>query len=225
LPFLFSAGVPTRWLGISAAMFASVSLLIYGIQLAMAGGMAAAAGMCFFAVGGALTMIACSTAFSVFLTIIAESSEGVKQIQSWPNIFDWFGHFFAFAVAAILSAFPGWLVAHLLPHDEMLVTTVISIGVVVSFPIIVLSQLDIGSIWGVLSPKVLKSVLRCPFSWMTFYVETGAVAAVCIASTLFAIENGWNPVMIAAPLGTAASFLYARLLGRLGWLLAEKLPE
>ena len=50
------------------------------------------------------------------------------------------------------------------------------------FPIVLLSQLDISSMWAVVSPKVLRSMVRCPFSWLTIYVESAAITAVCLAS-------------------------------------------
>jgi hypothetical protein len=193
--------------------------------MAMSGGFGAVGGMCLFALGAGLTMIFASIAFSCFLTIVAESSEGVKEIQSWPSLLDWFGSFLAFAVAVIVSAFPGWAIGRLLPRDELTQTLVIAASMLVSFPVIVLSQLDVGSMWGVLSPRVLKSMLRCPFSWMTFFVQTAMIAAAWIAASLFALGFGVNPLIVAAPLGTIGLFLYARLLGRLGWRLAEVMPE
>jgi hypothetical protein len=75
--------------------------------------------------------------------------------------------------------------------------------------------------WGVLSPKVVKSLVRCPFSWLTFYFLTGLLAFVCVAATYFAARLQIGLVLIAAPLGTAAFILYGRLLGRLAWRLAE----
>jgi hypothetical protein len=68
---------------------------------------------------------------------------------------------------------------------------------------------------------VLKSLLRCPFSWLTFYVETAAIAGVCLAAAALVADRGWNPLAVLTPLVVAALFLYARLLGRLGWRLAE----
>jgi DNA-directed RNA polymerase subunit M/transcription elongation factor TFIIS len=225
ITFLFSTGIPIRIVGLAAAFYCSVNIVLYGIAMAMSGGLGAVGGMCLFALGAGLTMIFASIACSCFLTVVAESSEGVKEIQSWPGLLDWFGSFFAFAVAAIMSAFPGWAIGHFVPHDGLVLTLVIAGSVLVSFPVIVLSQLDIGSVWGVLSPRVLKSMLQCPFSWLTFLVQTAAIAAAWIAASLFALGFGFNPLIVAAPLGTIGLFLYARLLGRLGWRLAEAMPE
>jgi hypothetical protein len=174
-----------------------------------------------FAAGAGMTMIITSIAFSMFLAIVAESSEGSKEVHNWPPLLDWFGDFFAFAVAAVMSGFPGWAICYLLPIDPLLEVAILVASIVVCFPIAVLSQLDIGSMWGVLSPKVARILARCPFSWLTFFVLTGLLAFVCIAATYLAAQLQVGLGLIAAPLGTAAFILYARLLGRLAWRLAE----
>jgi hypothetical protein len=170
-------------------------------------------------------MVTAAIAFSCFLAVVTESSEGVKQIQDWPSLMDWFGNFLALVIAAMVSGFPGYATSFLLPQDEIVRTIAIAASVVVSFPVVVLSQLDVGSMWGVLSPRILQSMLRCPISWFTFLVQSALIAAACIAATIYAAEAGWHPLLVAAPLGTTALFLYARLLGRLGWRLAETMPE
>jgi hypothetical protein len=225
LPFLFSPGVPVRWLGISAGFAAAISIVLLGLATAASGGFGAVAGMCFFAIGCVLTMVMASIAFSMFLAIVAESSDGSKEVHNWPPFLDWFGDLFVFAVAAVMSGFPGWAVCYLLPLDPLVELAIFVGGIVISFPITVLSQLDIGSMWGVLSPKVAASLVRCPFSWLTFFVLTALLAAVCIAATYFAASMQIGLVLIAAPLGTAAFILYARLLGRLAWRLAEVTAE
>jgi DNA-directed RNA polymerase subunit RPC12/RpoP len=225
LPFLFSEGVPVRWLGISAGLAATISLTLMGLTTAASGGMAAIAGMCLFAAGCILTMVVTSIAFSMFLAIVAESSEGSKQVNNWPPLLDWFGDFFVFAVAAVMSGFPGWAICYLLPLDPIVEAAIFFASVILCFPVAVLSQLDIGSMWGVLSPKVVTSLGRCPFSWLTFFVLSGLLAFLFIAATYFAARLQIGLVLIAAPLGTAAFILYGRLLGRLAWRLAEATAE
>jgi DNA-directed RNA polymerase subunit RPC12/RpoP len=225
LPFLFSSGVPVRWLGVSAGLATAISIVLMGLATAASGGMAAIAGMCFFAVGCVLTMVVVAIAFSMFIAIVAESSEGSKAVHNWPPFLDWFGDLFVFLVAAVMSGFPGWALCYLLPLDPLLEIAIFAASIVICFPITVLSQLDIGSMWGVLSPKVVKSLARCPFSWLTFFVLTGLLAFVCIAATYFAAQLQIGLVVIVAPLGTAAFILYGRLLGRLAWRLAEAMSE
>jgi len=225
LPFLFSPGVPIRWLGVSAGLAAAIALVLAGLATVASGGMAAVAGMCIFALGCVLAMVVVAIAFSMFIAIVAESSEGSKAVHNWSPFLDWFGDLFVFAVAAVMSGFPGWALCYVLPLDPLLEAAIFASSIVICFPITVLSQLDIGSMWGILSPKVVKSLARCPFSWLAFFVLAGLLVFACITVTYFATQLQFGLVVIVAPLGTAAFILYGRLLGRLAWRLAEAMSE
>jgi predicted Zn finger-like uncharacterized protein len=225
LPFLVSRDVPIRLLAVGLGFFSTLSIAIYGIEMAMQGGIAAIGGMCLFALGCALTMVCASFAFSCFFTIVADSSEGVNQIESWPGLLDWFGGLLTFVVAGTMCTFPGYVIAQFVDHQQLLPSLLISLCPVIFFPIVILSQLDIGSIWGILSPRVLQSVFRCPFSWLTFWVESFAIVAGTIVAGWYVGKAGYNPLFVLVPLGTIGLFLYARLLGRLAWRLAEAMPE
>jgi hypothetical protein len=58
-------------------------------------------------------------------------------------------------------------------------------------------------------------MLRCPLSWLTFYLETTVIVTGCLAAA--ATGNLW----ILVPVAVMGAILFARLLGRLGWRLAE----
>jgi hypothetical protein len=87
-----------------------------------------------------------------------------------------------------------------------------------------LSQLDINSPAGVLSGRILASLLQCPFSWMFFYFENAVMLAICGGVTYLVLENYPNAALWLMFLYTAALILFARLLGRLAWRLAEAMP-
>ena len=215
LPFMFSPGVPVRWLGLSIALACSITVFLSGLALAASGGLGAIAGMCLFAVGCVFTLISTAMITSTLLVIVSESSEGNKHVQAWPRMLDSMGDFFLFAVAGMVSAFPGWLVGELFVERFELKVLSVAVSMLLCFPIVLLSQLDISSMWAVVSPKVLRSMVRCPFSWLTIYVESAAITAVCLASAY--AGSLWLLVFVSM----AGVLLYARLLGRLAWRLAE----
>jgi DNA-directed RNA polymerase subunit M/transcription elongation factor TFIIS len=219
LPFMFSHGVPVRWLALSVGFYCSIWLLLTGVQLAFSGGMGAIAGMCLFAAGCVATMLCASLTAAFMLAIVGESSEGNNEVQGWPSFFDSFGDLFLFVVAGTVSFFPGWLVSQFVLDRLELHGLSIAVSVLVGFPVVLLSQLDIGSMWAVLSPKVLRSMVRCPISWLTFYVESAAILAACLAAAVTGMLSLYIPLSVAGVL------LYARLLGRLGWRLAEALAD
>lgn len=223
LPFLFSAGVPVVWLALSVGYYASLSVFLYGLAAAMLGGLAALAGMCLFAVGLVMAMICTAGACSVLMQIVMESSEGNRRIHQWPSFMDWFGNLLYGITALMISAVPGSAIAQIpaIQSDQLLSAIVIGAGILICLPIVLLSQLDIGSPWGVLSGRVLASLVRCPFSWTFFYFECAVLATICGAAAYFLTDN--NPMMALrfTPLFVAALILAARLLGRLAWRLAE----
>jgi hypothetical protein len=87
-----------------------------------------------------------------------------------------------------------------------------------------LSQLDINSAAGIVSGRILASTKRCPFSWMFFYLENAILAAICGAATYGVAMNDPSAALWLVPLYVAAMIVFARLLGRLAWRLAEAMP-
>lgn len=227
IPFLFSPGVLTRWIGYSAISIAydalgwiivwaishSESLYTLGISGILIAG--------FSAVGIVLLPIWLAGLASIFFAIVTESSEGNATVKTWPsaNLTDWFPELFYVTVAIVLSAGPGSLLAPLLRHDSLLTTACVAGGVVLSFPIIVLSQLDIGSPFGVLSFRVVRSLIHCPLSWVVFYIETGTLVALCVLAAYIAEQTHIFFTVLFTPLFVMSVLLYGRLLGRLGWRL------
>jgi DNA-directed RNA polymerase subunit M/transcription elongation factor TFIIS len=231
IPFLFSRGVLARWIGYSA-----LSMIYDGLgwlilwAIGKPGGLAALGFSAilivgFSAIGVVLLPIWLAGLASMFFTIVTESSEGNTEIKTWPsaNIMDWFPEFFYVLVAVLLSGGPGCILARLALSDPILTTICVAASVVLSFPIIILSQLEIGSPFGILSFHVAKSLVKCPFSWLLFYVETAALVGACTLAAFLAEHIQILFTFLFTPLFVMSVLLYGRLLGRLGWLLAEKL--
>jgi DNA-directed RNA polymerase subunit RPC12/RpoP len=227
LPFLFSGGIPVACLGLSIGFYAAALVVVNGIELAMAGDMAAIAGMCFFAVGSVMTMLCTAACYSMLLQIIMESSEGNRRIVAWPGFMDWFGSLLYFFPAVMLSAVPGFAISHIPPLDSDAGYGAISIAasLCLFLPILVLSQLDFDSPWGVLSVRLLSSLPRCPFSWAFFYLESATLVAICGAATYSLLSGGARSVLWLMPIYVATAILWARLLGRLAWRLSETMVD
>jgi hypothetical protein len=202
---------------------------MYGFgAIAAAGGVVAAGlgaifGLLMLIAGVALGLLWFAALASTFFVIVTESSEGNDIIQNWPskNVPDWLPEFFYLLIAAAVSALPGWGLAHLAQDNPLLIGLFFATSGLLTFPIIVLSQLDIGSPFGIFSGRVLQSLFRCPLSWLTFYVETALLNAACSAIGYVVVTRALiNPIWFT-PVFVGAALLYARLLGRLAWQLAE----
>jgi hypothetical protein len=157
------------------------------------------------------------------LAIAVESSEGNDQVYAWPtaNVIDWFPELIYLVIAALVSAFPGWFIARNVAVDSAERVLWVGGSLLICFPIVVLSQLHSSSAAAVLSGGVLLSVLFKPISWAFFYLEAALLAAMCVAATIAVASAGTLLAVLLVPLYVLALFVYFRLLGRLGWYLAE----
>jgi hypothetical protein len=189
-------------------------------------GMNAIGGVCFFVVGCILGAVWLAAVASILVAIIVESSEGNVQIYRWPpaNVVEWLPEMIQVVVAGFVSPFPAWLIAQFVAADSTGGAVAVAGSVLITLPIVLLSQFDVDSPWAILSGRVLASLVRCPFSWLMFYLEVAVLVAGCVAATYYGGQLG--PLMLAVliPLYVAAVLLWARLLGRLGWKLAESMP-
>jgi hypothetical protein len=232
IPFLFTRGVLLRWFGYSAAsMVYDICgwLIIWMIGTPTdpaAVELSVLAAVCFTAVGTVLLALWLAGLASIFFAVVTESSEGNATVHSWPsgNILDWLPEFLYLLVAFLVSLGPGCILARFGGGDPDLTAVCVAIGVLLAFPIVVLSQLDNGSMFGILSYRVLISLGRCLFSWTTFYIETGALFALCALVAYFAEHTHILFTLLFTPLFVMSVFLYGRLLGRLGWRLADAMP-
>jgi predicted Zn finger-like uncharacterized protein len=224
-PFVFTLEVFARWLSMSVAFSIPAFFLLAAIAVAMMGGMAAIGAMCIFACGAVLMMLAVAFISGTMLQIITESAVGESKLETWPTFSDWFGAFLLFIVSGMLSALPGSALGSIPALDgfEGARALVVIAGLVIVWPIVILSQLEIDSVFGVLSIKVLGSLARRPFSWALFYVETFALLAVCGVATYVFNERPFLALIFVPPVYIAALILIARLLGRLAWYLSESI--
>lgn len=124
----------------------------------------------------------------------------------------------------MLSALPGWLIAQFFALSLEQIALLTSCSKLICFPILLMSQLDINSPWGILSGRILASLARCPFSWLLFYLESAVLAAICGVVVFVTMRIDLTYTLLAMPLYIAALIIYARLVGRLGWRLAEAMP-
>jgi len=225
LPFLFSRGVPVRWLVLSFGALVFGWPILQGMSMAMLGGFGAVGGMSFMAMGLIVLTIWLAALSAIIMTIIVESSEGNDEVQHWPGMTmsDWLGEFFYMFIAVLVSPLPGWLLGRFIPEPATQMMLFLG-SIYFALPVVILSQLEVGSAFGIASPRVIASFFRVPGSWLMFYVEIALVALLCLGATIVAAVAGTMFVAALAPLYIAAIVLCARILGRLAWKISESVP-
>jgi predicted Zn finger-like uncharacterized protein len=221
LSFMFTSGVIRRWAALTLTWYILVSPT-WLTSLTMMGPIAAVP-------MGIMSFICILVWFAglaaIVLSIIVESSEGNDEIHSWPstNPADWIGEFFYLVFASFVSPLPGWLLGRFIPDPATQITLFIG-SIYFALPVIILSQLEVGSAFAVASPRVIGSIFRVPGSWLMFYVEIGIVGLVCLGATFVAALAGSVFVAGLVPLYIAAIVMCARILGRLAWKISESVP-
>jgi hypothetical protein len=94
------------------------------------------------------------------------------------------------------------------------------------FPISVLSAMSAQSKWVLLRWAIVRDVLRVPIASAVLYLVSGLMLLTLIglAALSFAGSLFWLPVVFG-PLAAFCLLVYARLIGRIGWLLGRLRPR
>jgi hypothetical protein len=175
----------------------------------------------------------------LLVAIVGESSAGNDELYEPPKFlaFDWFGELFTAAMAigiAALAATGAWKLMEIVPAaaaaPSALQAAVAGAVFVLIFPVTMLSALLEGSPLGVVSPRLLGTLGRCPGPWLLFYVQTFMLAAVVgVAAWLLAPPQGGVPPASFTwglpPVVIAALLIDMRLLGRLAWWISDAMPD
>lgn len=217
---LLTGAIATWWLGLSTVLIA-VAWLGLQVQSAFAGGMGAIMAICFLAVAVMLGGCWYTAASAISLATLTESSDGHRRLIEPPggNFLEWFGDAAYIFVAAGAATLPAWVVGRFVPLGPL---EPFAVGVAVAlaaFPLMLLSSLEEGSAMGVFHPGVWSTLLKRPAAWLLFW---GEAAALWIGAGWLMLQTP-APLLLAPPIAVAALLVYFRLIGLLGWWLAESL--
>ena len=138
--------------------------------------------------------------FGTALAILESVANGQSKVREWQgfNLFDHIGEMMLFAIAAAVSALPGFIIGSMIGKsvdNALIVILATMVSSFLTFPIVLLSMLDNESMVNPFSPDVFKS-LRVGFeAWGTYYFKT--FSANLIVFILWAILLRPNPILAA----------------------------
>jgi hypothetical protein len=165
------------------------------------------------------------------LVVVQETGMGQDEV-TWPSepIQDWLGHAVLFVELLGIWLVPAGFAARILrdvwlPGEGILrVLLLAGPGLWLFFPIGLLSSLSATSRWVPFRWTILCQFLRIAPAAMGFYILTAILLGIGVAPWYFAVV-GQRVVLlpVAALVGGAAILIYARLLGRMAWLI-QRLP-
>jgi len=221
---LWRPPLPSWWLGLGLHwMF--VLLLGTGVTAVLGAGTNAFVLVCSLAAACVLGSIGLAASCALWLAIVCESSDGNDRLYTPPAITDWFGSLFHVLLPSSIAVIPGWILSRTLGNGSPELMSVWLAGSwLLLFPLMQLSALAGSSPFDLFSARLFGTWLRRPGHWLLFYVESVLLIAACLWAMAHWPKALSGSMWTAAPLIVAASLVYFRLLGRLGWWLAESLP-
>lgn len=168
---------------------------------------------------------------AAFHAIVEATGNGDDEVATWPdwNVFGWFGPALFVLLAAILSALPGGLIAAAIAvgiGEPMVIIFAIAAPVVLSmmllFPFIYCSMLIEDNIFAFASAYTLRSLTIAGDAWMYFcmYSVGLVLLGTCAVGTL--IANNMVFTAVGSTASIALLIIYARLIGRLMWVAAQR---
>jgi hypothetical protein len=177
---------------------------------------------------------ACVLAYAArcVLVVVQETGQGQDDIV-WPNepYVDWLGHAVQFVELLGIWLAPAALTARLLrnvwlPDESALrVLLLAGPGLWLFFPIGLLSSLSAQSPWVPFRWTIVKCFLRVAPAVLVFYVQTAFLLCAAVVPWYYALFGDRGVLLpVAAVVSAVILFIYARLLGRLAWLI-QRLPD
>lgn len=218
---LWSSPIPALWLAYSISLALVATLFTQAMGQASQGAYAILA-ILLLTVGCVLGTLWWMAVSALWCSILAESSEGHDRLYNPPPflITECMKETATLGAALAISAIPGWVLGKWTDTPHLW----LAIGMLTFFPILLLSALEAESSLDLFSARLWGSLVSRPGHWIFFYLETWILASLCVWPMVRWLQDPVTYYPIWAPWVMAGSLIYFRLLGRLGWWLAESLP-
>lgn len=163
--------------------------------------------------------------FAAFASaVLQQAADGAPRVHTWASTMpaDWFADGFRWLVGLGSAAALGGALASGLGLEGVERAAVVGGVAWFAAPWVLLSQLDIGSPWGVFSPRLLRTLWRTPGSWFLFYAQT-ALGLATLGAAAVALARFVAPAAIVAlaPFALLGALHSTWMLGRLAWAIAH----
>jgi len=177
----------------------------------------------------AMSGLAClgwTAAFSVhMLAIVQDTSAGNNLIEDWPDEDwgSWIGESLYVFNGILLSLIPVAILLQTCPPARPWAVYLFTSTFWLTFPVALLSMLEVGSVMTPVSGGVWASFVRAPGAWAWFYLRTAGI--VIVGASMYAafyryLLGPWS-LPVLAPMLTTFSMVYFRWLGILGRSVRE----
>jgi uncharacterized membrane protein YiaA/DNA-directed RNA polymerase subunit M/transcription elongation factor TFIIS len=209
-------GVIMHWVCLSVAAAIPTALLVSieqeSLQLLLTIGMM---------IGGLiLGGITVSCAFAILLSV----ANGNDQVEDWPStdVFQWLDQLTLVLGATGLVAIPIWTICFLTNSTGLLGVALVMFSIYLLLPFILLSMLDMGSVFAPFSPELARSVSKCQEEWGGFYFSSGLLFGLLFLFTaMIWYLPGSLGIVATTTLCIFTTFAYFGMMGRLAYTIGQ----
>lgn len=199
LGLIVLAGIPT-----SIALISDSPILILGL----------------FPGGLVLALLTISCGFAILQSVA--NDEG--SVTDWPTLdpMGWLSQLFLVGAAAAIAAIPIWIACLVILGPHLLSVAITMLSIYLVFPFVLLSMLDMNSVFIPFSSEVARSVTKCEEAWGGFYFSCGLLFVGMFL--VFSVATAMTPVsgaMVAISTGVGGTFIYFGMIGRLAFAIGQ----
>ncbi|TWT93315.1 zinc-ribbon domain-containing protein [Stieleria varia] len=146
----------------------------------------------------------------------------LESVTDWPTMDPpaWFEQLMVVVMATAMAAAPPFVVCKLFGAPPMISLGFTMFCVYIAFPFLILSMLDMQSIFTPFSPEVARSATQCSEAWGGLYFSSAMLFGGVFFFALFAATSTGGLVATIF-LGVAAIFVYFSMIGRLAYAIGQ----
>jgi hypothetical protein len=174
-----------------------------------------------FAGGGMFAAAVLACGFAIMQSVANEE----ETVSDWPITLEpaeWLAPTVFCIAAAALACLPGWFIGYMSFGNGLTTVCLTMISMFAIFPFVLLSMLDMQSIFVPFSPDVGRSVTRCEEAWGAFYFSSGLIFFATFL--IFVFADSFQPpatAVLSIFFAVGASFTYFAMLGRLAYAIGQ----
>ncbi len=159
---------------------------------------------------------------SSFVSMVTDTANGIVKVElPWFESSDWAGRGIKGTIALAISLAPGAIAWFVAPDESWIVLVFPIVSFAVMFPVVLGSLLKEDSWTHFISLDLLKTMKSQSEKWLIFHLSSSVVLGVALVGVLLFFASTLPKVIMGTALALAMFWLYARLLGRIYWLLSE----
>lgn len=222
-----------EWLNSLFGIFRQLGVTVHWLILSAIGSVAAFVVINFASPITTLAMVPVAIFLAIMtlacgFQIMQSIANDEETVSDWPftlELGEWVGPMVYCFFASAIAVSPGWAIGHVTFGESLASVFLIMGSVFVIFPFVLLSMLDMQSLFVPFSPEVGRSVTRCEDAWGAFYLSSLILfftTFLCFAFLRLQTVFGTSLCLLV---GIGATFAYFSLLGRLAYAIGHTLND